>query len=73
MLSFLETLPPGTHISVEALKRWLDAGKTPAEGGILTVSASDRLSAAEYQRWVASLPSSGVEVLEQPAFDLYQR
>jgi hypothetical protein len=73
MLSFLETLPPGTYISVEAMRHWLDAGKTPAKGGILRVSASDQLSADEYRRWMASLPSCGVEVVETPALDLRQR
>ena len=73
MLSFLETLPPGTHVSIEAMRRWLNAGKSPAEGGVLAVSASDRLSAEEYQRWMASLPTSGVEVVESDTLDLSQR
>lgn len=72
MLSFLETLPPGTLVSVEAMKRWLDAGKSPAEGGILSVSASQALSGDEYLRWVASLPALGVEVVELPQLDPHQ-
>ena len=67
MHAFLESLPPGTYVSVDALRAWLSAGKGPSEGGRLIVSAIDSLTDDQYQAWRASLPGVGVEALEREA------
>jgi hypothetical protein len=67
MQTFLDSLPPGTHVSVDALRAWWTAGKGPAEGGLLAVSAAEWLTDEEYRVWRASLPPVGVRALEREA------
>ena len=66
MLVFLNSLPPGTFVSIDALRSWLAGGRGPAEGGLLQVSAADFLSIEQHQIWRNALPQVGVQLLERP-------
>jgi hypothetical protein len=65
MQTFLDSLPPGTYVSVNALRVWLYAGKGPEEGGLLTVSALESLTDEQYRVWRSSLPAHGVQAIER--------
>ncbi len=62
MEAFLDALPQGTFVSIGALRRWLEAGKGPTEGGVLDVTVAQNLSAEERRIWSGSLPAVGVRV-----------
>jgi hypothetical protein len=67
MQTFIDSLPPGTYVSVEALRAWWASGKGPSEGGLLAISAAEWLTDEQYRIWLESLPHAGVKAVEREA------
>lgn len=68
--SWLDELPVGTIVSVEALKRWRP-GLGRSSHDWLLVGCSEAFDHAQYLRWLHALPSVGIIV--DPADPRYQR
>lgn len=67
---WLDGLPVGTIVSVEALRRWRPGAGRSSHDWLL-VGCSETFDHAQYLRWLNALPSVGVIV--DPADPRYQR